>query len=254
MTHSLNPRADFRVYAGSTLFFICLFTSGLIVGPLVLLCAVFPFSVRYKLAGLWVQFILWSVKTCCGLSYEVEGLENIKNIKAAVVLSKHQSAWETIAFRHILPRQTALLKRSLLWLPVWGWALAVMKPIAIDRNHPREALKTLTVKGKAYLKQGFWVIIFPEGTRVAPGKKISFNGGGALLARQSGFPVIPIAHNAGEFWPRYSFLKYPGIIKVRIGPPIESKNRKTADINAEAQAWVTQTMKAISPLEARLQS
>ena len=211
---------------------------------------VFPFSVRYKIASYWINFILWVAKVACGITCEVEGLENIKGIKAAVVLSKHQSAWETIALRQILPPQTALLKRSLLWLPVWGWALATLKPIAIDRSNQMGALRTLIDKGTASLKQGLWVVVFPEGTRVAPGEKKKFNAGGAMLAHKSGFPVIPVAHNAGEFWPRYSFLKYPGTIKVKIGPAIESKDRKAAELNAEAEAWIAKAMKEISQLEA----
>ena len=240
-----------RVYTGSAILFACILISTLIVGPIILLCIVFPFSVRYKIAGHWINFILWVAKVACGITCEVEGLENIKGINAAVVLSKHQSAWETIALRQILPPQTALLKRSLLWLPIWGWALATLKPIAIDRDNQLGALRTLIDQGTASLKQGLWVVVFPEGTRVAPGKKKKFNAGGAMLAHKSGYPVIPVAHNAGECWPRYSFLKYPGTIKVKIGPAIDSKNRKATEINAEAEAWIAKTMKEISPLEAQ---
>ena len=240
-----------RVYAGSAILFACILISTLIVGPIILLGIVFPFSVRYKIAGYWINFILWIAKVACGITCEIEGLENIKDIKAAVVLSKHQSAWETIALRQILPPQTALLKRSLLWLPIWGWALATLRPIAIDRDNQLGALRTLIDQGTTSLKQGLWVVVFPEGTRVAPGKKKKFNAGGAMLAHKSGYPVIPVAHNAGECWPRYSFLKYPGTIKVKIGPVIESKNRKATEINAEAEAWIAKTMKEISPLEAQ---
>ncbi|MGR9117494.1 MAG: lysophospholipid acyltransferase family protein [Gammaproteobacteria bacterium] len=240
-----NPTGNLRVYAGSVLLFICIMISTLIVGPIVLMCIVFPFSVRYKIAGYWINFILWVAKIACGIECKIEGLEHINGIGAAVVLSKHQSAWETIALRQILPPQTALLKRSLLWLPVWGWALATLKPIAIDRANQMGALRTLIEQGTASLKQGLWVVVFPEGTRVAPGEKRKFNAGGAMLAHKSGYPVIPVAHNAGECWPRYSFLKYPGTIRIKIGPPIESKNRKPAEINAEAEAWIAQAMKEI---------
>lgn len=234
-----------KLYLGSTLLFICMMLSPLVFGPLVLVCAVFPFSVRYKIASAWVSFILWAARVFCGVRHEVEGLEHIKGIRAAIVLSKHQSAWETIALRLVLPTQTALLKRSLLWLPVWGWALATLKPIAIDRKKKRESLRVLLKQGKAYLNEGLWVVIFPEGTRTAPGEVKKFNAGGAILAEKSGYPIIPIAHNAGHCWPRYSFLKYPGTIRVKIGPVIGTKGRKAADINAEAEAWIAQAMQTL---------
>jgi 1-acyl-sn-glycerol-3-phosphate acyltransferase len=185
---------------------------------------------------------LWLAKVVCGVKYEVEGLENIKGINAAVVLCKHQSAWETIALRSFLPTQTALLKRSLLWLPLWGWALATLKPIAIDRTQQRAALRMLIKKGTEYLKEGIWVVVFPEGTRTAPGEVKKFNAGGAMLAEKSGYPVIPIALNSGHCWPRYSFLKYPGTIKVKIGPVIATEGRKAQDINAEAEQWIIAAM------------
>ncbi|MGR9044703.1 MAG: lysophospholipid acyltransferase family protein [Gammaproteobacteria bacterium] len=246
-----NSFGKLRIYAGSILLFLCILLSTLLVAPIILLCIIFPFSIRYKIAGYWINFILWVTQVACGIRCKIEGLENIKGIEAAVVLCKHQSAWETIALRQILPPQTALLKRSLLWLPVWGWALATLKPIAIDRDNQMGALRTLIDKGTDCLKQGLWVVVFPEGTRVAPGEKKKFNAGGAMLAHKSGYPVIPVAHNAGEYWPRYSFLKYPGVITIKIGPPIESKNRKASEINAEAEAWIAKTMKEISPLEAQ---
>ncbi|MDO9106003.1 MAG: lysophospholipid acyltransferase family protein [Methylovulum sp.] len=232
-----------KLYLGSTVLLVSMMLSSLVFGTLVLLCSVvFPFSVRYRLACLWVRFVMYIARIFCGVRHEVQGLEHIEGIKAAIVLSKHQSAWETIALRLILPTQTALLKRSLLWLPVWGWALATLKPIAIDRKKRREALKSLVKQGKACLNEGIWVLVFPEGTRTAPGEVKKFNAGGAILAEKSGYPVIPVAHNAGHCWPRYSFLKYPGTITVKIGPVINSKGRKAADINAEAAEWIAQAM------------
>lgn len=217
-------------------------TTPFIFSPLVIACIIFPFSVRYKIANAWVYSILWLAKIVCGVKYEVEGLENIKGIQAAVVLCKHQSAWETIALRSILPTQTALLKRSLLWLPLWGWSLATLKPIAIDRTQQRAALRMLIQKGTEYLQEGIWVVVFPEGTRTAPGEVKKFNAGGAMLAEKSGYPVIPIALNSGHCWPRYSFLKYPGTITVKIGPVIATEGRKAQDINAEAEQWIVAAM------------
>lgn len=178
----------------------------------------------------------------CGLRYEIEGLEHIKNIPTAIVLCKHQSAWETIALRKILPMQSNLLKKSLLKIPFWGWAMASLKPIAINRNNQRAALAQLLKQGQERLAEGFWVIVFPEGTRTAPGETKKFNAGGALLAEKTGYPVIPMAHNAGRFWARYSFLKYPGVIKVKIGPAIPTAGRKAKEINQEAETWINQAM------------
>jgi len=191
-------------------------------------------------------FVLKLAEICCGVTCEVEGLERIQSEKAVIVISNHQSAWETLAFRSILPMQTSLFKQSLLWIPFWGWAMATLKPIPIDRNNKTAALRKLITDGTAALKAGLWVIVFPEGTRRAVGEMGEFSAGGAMLAQKSGFPVLPVAHNAGTIWPRYSFLKYPGVIKVKIGPLIDVQSRKAADINREAEAWVKQALVEIS--------
>lgn len=237
-----SRKADFKVYLGSTLFFIYILFSTPIVGVAILGGFWLPFSMRYKFADIWINCLLYMLKLCCGLSYEVEGLENIPKDQAAVILSKHQSAWETIALRQIISPQTAVLKKSLLHIPFGGWALATLKPIAIDRSNQKEALKMLLEQGIARLREGMFVLIFPEGTRVAPGAYKKFNAGGAMLAHKSGFPVIPLAHNAGEYWPRNSFLKFPGVIKVKIGPLISSHGKATKDIIAEAEAWIADAM------------
>lgn len=245
-SHSSSQKANFSVYLGSTLFFIYIVFSTLIVGVLILTCIVLPFSVRYKIADIWINCLLFMLKLCCGLSYEVEGLENIPKDKGIIVLSKHQSAWETVALRQFISPQTAVLKKSLLQIPFGGWALATLKPIAIDRQNQKEALRMLIEQGIERLQEGFFVVVFPEGTRVQPGANKKFNAGGAMLAQKSGSPVLPLAHNAGEFWPRNSFLKYPGTIKVKIGSPIDTTGKKSKDINAEAEAWINQAMLEIA--------
>lgn len=244
--NSSSRKADFRIYLGSTLFFIYIVFSTPIVGVAILGGFFLPFSTRYKFADIWINYLLYMLKLCCGLSYQVEGLENVPKDRAAIILSKHQSAWETIALRQVISPQTAVLKKSLLQIPFGGWALATLKPIAIDRSNQKEALKMLLEQGTERLQEGLFVLIFPEGTRVAPGAYKKFNAGGAMLAHKSGFPVIPLAHNAGEFWPRNSFLKYPGVIKVKIGPVIETDGKGTKEINAEAEAWINQAMADIS--------
>ena len=179
------------------------------------------------------------------MRYEVEGLEHLPKDRAAIVLSNHQSAWETLAFRCILPPQTSLFKQSLLSIPFWGWAMATLKPIAIDRDSKHSALRKLIDKGTEALQEGLWVVVFPEGTRRPVGEMGEFSAGGALLAQKSGFPIVPVAHDAGKYWPRNSFIKFPGTIKVKIGAPIESKGRKAADINKEAEAWVKQALREL---------
>lgn len=245
MTQQNTSQPDTRSknYIGSALLFVGIFSTATIAGLLILLTRPLPFVICYTISKAWCTVVLWMGKVFCGLRYEVEGMERIDPKKPAIVLSNHQSAWETLALRHILPMQSVLLKRSLLMFPIWGWALGVVKSIAIDRNNQRGALRILLEKGELYLKQGLWIVIFPEGTRTAAGEVRKFSAGGAMLAQKTGFPVIPLAHNAGDFWPRYSFFKYPGVIKVKIGPIIETRGRKAADINAEVEAWIAQAIK-----------
>lgn len=246
----MQPNLSFRnnklaIYLGSTLLFICVLALTFIFAPLILICALFPFSVRYRIAKYWVGLVLKLADVFCGIRYEVEGLEHIEPNRSTVVLSNHQSAWETIAFRYIFPVQTSLFKESLLWIPMWGWAMAVLKPISINRNNKHAALRKLINKGTEALKEGLWVVVFPEGTRMPVGELKRFSAGGAMLAQKSGAPVIPVALNAGKCWPRYSFLKYPGVIKVKIGPTIESEGRKADEINKQAEQWVIQAMREI---------
>lgn len=246
---SSSRKADFRVYLGSTLFLIYILLSTPIVGLLILAAIPLSFALRYKIADVWIYWLMVILKRCCGLSYQVEGLENIPKDGAAIILSKHQSAWETIALRQFISPQTAVLKESLLQIPFGGWALATLKPIAINRSAQKEALKMLVEQGTARLQEGLFVLIFPEGTRVAPGDHKKFNAGGAILASKSGFPVIPLAHNAGEFWSRNSFLKFPGTIKVKIGPAISSTDKSAKEINSTAEEWINQAMTAIAAEE-----
>ena len=232
--NSLFQASKAALYTRSTLYNFGLAISTLIFAPIMLASFMFPFHVCYSIANGWVRLNLWSLKKICGLSHQVKGSENIPN-QAAVILCKHQSAWETLAMQTIFPPQVFIIKRELLWLPFFGWALATCEPIAINRKARNNALSQLITQGTQRLKSGRWVIIFPEGTRVPPGKKGQYGGGGAILAQRAGYPIIPVAHNSGEFWGRYSFLKYPGEIQVRIGPVVDTKNRKARDINKEAE-------------------
>ncbi|MGH8718586.1 MAG: lysophospholipid acyltransferase family protein, partial [Burkholderiales bacterium] len=164
----------------------------------------------------------------------------------AIILSKHQSAWETLAYQVIFPPQVLVLRKSLLRIPFFGWGLALMSPIAIPTGSPQTALRQLLKQGEARLRQGFWVVIFPEGTRVPPGETGNYQAGGALLATRTGAPVVPIAHNAGELWKRRAFLKYSGTITVSIGRMIEPAGLKPAELLARAASWIESEMQRIS--------
>jgi 1-acyl-sn-glycerol-3-phosphate acyltransferase len=214
-----------------------------------LLIAVFgwflPASASSLMAGWWGAINLWFLKWICGLDYQVQGSENIPDTNA-LILCKHQSSWETIALRWLLPfNQSWVLKKELMRIPVFGWALSVVKPIAIDRQSGRKAVKQVVKEGIEHLRKGQFVIIFPEGTRVAPGERKKYGIGGALLAAKSGYPVLPIAHNAGVFWARRGLIKYPGTVQLVIGPLIETKGLDTAEINRRTEEWIETTMEKL---------
>ena len=239
------PFGKLELIVRSTLYFILATLSTLIIAPLMLCCFLAPFRIRYRLANWWVLFNLWQLNLTCQINHHIKGAENIPNDECGIIFCKHQSAWETIALQSIFPPQVFILKRELLRLPFFGWALATCDPIAIDRQSQSEALRQLIKQGKERLNSGRWVVVFPEGTRTAPGEKRKYSGGGAILAQKSGCRVVPVAHNAGKFWGRNSFLKYPGTIEVRIGPPIETEGRRASEINHEAADWIEQQMEQI---------
>lgn len=204
-----------------------------------------PYRQRCRIANSWGCVNLWFLKHLCHLEYEIEGLEKIPET-GAIILAKHQSAWETMSLRCLLPPEQAwVLKRELMWVPFFGWAAATVQPIAINRKAGRQAARQVIDIGLQRLKQNRLVVIFPEGTRVAPGERKRYGMGGALLAEKSGAPVIPVAHNAGSFWRRRDIRKYPGVIKVVVGDPISSTGKKAADINKEVENWIEGTLSTI---------
>jgi len=226
----------------SLLFNLVMFSSVLVYAPLSLFTFPLPPLVRYRFISQWARFHVWLLGTLCGLHYRVEGRELLPHHTAAIILAKHQSSWETLAFQQIFPPQVWVLKRELLWLPFFGWALALLDPIAIDRGAGRKAVKQIVDQGRQRLQTGRWVVVFPEGTRMSPGQHRRFGIGGAALAAESGYPVVPVAHNAGQHWPRRGFLKKPGTIRVVIGPAIDSRGKSAEEINRLAEAWVSDTM------------
>jgi 1-acyl-sn-glycerol-3-phosphate acyltransferase len=199
---------------------------------------------RYYIISGWSRLNVWLARAILGIDWRVEGREHLP-ARPAVILAKHQSAWETMAFQVIFPPQVHVLKRELLWIPFFGWGLALMSPIAIDRSRGLAALRAIARRGRERLAQGFWVVIFPEGTRVRPGERRAYQLGGAWLATAAGAPVVPVAHNAGLFWPRNAFRKRPGIITVRIGPCIDAANRDAKAVNQLAETWIEEQQKAL---------
>lgn len=199
------------------------------------------FRTRYRfVVQTWCRSAVWLAKTVIGLRYEVSGQENIPN-RPCVILSKHQSTWETFFLSAYFEPLTQVLKRELLYVPFFGWAIMLLKPIAIDRDNPKTALRQVAKQGQERLEQGAWVLIFPEGTRVPVGQAAKFSRSGAALAVNAKLPVLPIAHNAGTFWPKSGWGKRPGTIRVVIGPAMYAESegpRAVAELNQRAEEWV----------------
>jgi 1-acyl-sn-glycerol-3-phosphate acyltransferase len=198
-------------------------------------------------AAAWVRVVFWCLRHICRIDWNIEGLENIPS-QPGIAYWKHQSAWETLAQLMVFPKQSWVLKRELMWIPLIGQALLAIKPIAIDRKSGHTAVNQVLSGGaQRILEDGMWVMIFPEGTRMPPGTTRRYGISGALLAEKTGRPIVPIAHNAGDFWRRNAFLKYPGTIQVRVGKPMYPHGIKPEDFNKEVQAWIEARMKEISP-------
>lgn len=217
-------------------------TIGLI--PIMLASLFFKGPARSSFLARWSVFIIQMLRVICGVEYEIIGKENIPD-ENAVILCKHQSAWETFGLQAVFPGQTWVLKRELLWIPIFGWALALAGAIAIDRSSANKALKQVIAKGRDRLEKGYWVVIFPEGTRTKPGEKGKYNAGGAMLAARTGYPVVPVAHNAGLFWPKSGFPIKPGKVRMVIGPVIETTDKKASEIGAQAEEWIEEKMEEI---------
>lgn len=220
------------------------FVSVVVFSLIVFVCWIFPYPVRYEIARVWGKGMLWAGRFFCGLDYSIEGLENLPD-RPSVVLSKHSTVFETYTQLVFLPRQTWVAKRELSWIPIFGWGLATLKPIAINRRAGGTAVAQVIRQGRERLAEGTWVTIFPEGTRMPPGETRRYGVSGAALAHDVGCPIVPIAHNAGEFWPRRSIIKRPGQIRMVIGPPIEPGERTPKQTNRVVQQWIESQMAEI---------
>ena len=210
----------------------------------------FLFPLRYRLALIrsYLRLSIYVLKVVCHIDYQIEGLEHIPKDRKAIVLSKHQSTWETFFLPLIFLDPAIIVKRELLWVPFFGWGLATTDPIVINRNNKATAMQQLMKKGKKCLDSGRFVLLFPEGTRIPVGEIGHYRLGGARLAAETGYPIIPIAHNAGHFWPKRTFIKYPGTVRMVIGEPIQSKGRKPDELLALTKDWIESTVLKIDRL------
>ncbi|WP_153145147.1 1-acyl-sn-glycerol-3-phosphate acyltransferase [Dechloromonas sp. H13] len=222
-----------------------LLTAPLVIGGALLLRGRWG----YHFGKVWRLGIQWGVEHLLGIRPQVIGLENMPQ-EPCIILAKHQSAWETMTLQDYVPKGAYcvfVLKKELLRVPFIGWGLGAMKMISIDRSAGKEALDQVVVQGRERLKQGFYVIIFPEGTRVAPGTTKRYKAGGAYLATRVGCKVVPVAHNSGELWPRQAFVKKPGTVTVSIGPAFDATGLSEHEVNQRVENWIEAEMRRLSP-------
>ncbi len=232
----------------SAVFWVWQIANTLVLGFPVIICGLISFRLGYALAILWNRLNIWGLRIICGVSWQIDGQENIPDTPC-VVMSKHQSTWETYFLPMLFYPGVYVAKRSLLWIPIFGWALYVLKFIMIDRSSGRSAIQQMCEQAADRISKGRWVIVFPEGTRRPVGAKAGYRIGGAMIAEHVPTPVLPVAMNAGEFWPRLGFIKWPGVITVSIGPVINPEGKKAAQILDETQAWIEIRMQQITVID-----
>lgn len=229
---------------GSLLFTLLLFLTTAVAGVVVLACAWLPIHARYAIPRIWARFLLAMLKILCRLDYTVDGREHLPK-EPFISMWKHSSTWDTIAQMLIVPPAAWIVKREVVWIPIVGWAVATFRPIAINRSAGGSAVKQVVAQGRERFAEGLGVLIYPEGTRMAPGETRKYGLSGALLASQTGRLVVPIAHNSGYFWRRRGLLKRPGTIRLVIGPPIDPAGLDPREINERARRWIEATVAEI---------
>ncbi len=233
-----------ELYIRSSIFWIFHSLSLLPVVGSLLIFFWLPINMRYAIASSWAKMNMVFLRWFCNLDYEIKCPENIPQ-QASLVLSNHQSTWETLAFQDFLPNQLWVLKKELLRIPLFGWGLAIISPIAIDRSAGKKAVDQIVEQGEQKLAQGRWVIVFPEGTRMSPGTNSKYKMGGFIFASRMKHPVLPVAHNAGEFWPKHSFIKYPGTITVSIGEAFDAYGMEPDEVKNRVETWIKQELAII---------
>jgi 1-acyl-sn-glycerol-3-phosphate acyltransferase len=244
-TPTSTPRLSLNLLLRSLFFSLGMIVSTSVIASLVVLSFPLPFVWRYRLSQGWSRFNMWWLRVTCRIDYQLKGVEHIPD-QPLVVMAKHQSTWETLFLHQYLPPIAWVVKRELLWIPFFGWALALLRPVAINRQAGASAVKQVIRQGVKHLHQGQWVLVFPEGTRVAPGVRIRYGMGGAVLAVRSGCPILPVALNAGKLWPRGGFIKHPGTIQVVFGPLFDSAGHSPQDLTRQVEDWIEKTMEQIN--------
>ena len=237
----MSKAATPQLVARSTVFMAGIIAVTIVWSAVSLASFVLPYRRRYHVISRWNVMVRWLLRHVVGLDYRIEGAENIPDTPC-IVFSKHESAWETIILPIHFAPQTWVLKRELLRLPFFGWGLAMLDPIAIDRSAGTTALQQVIEQGRDRLSRGQWVVVFPEGTRVPPGTRRRYKMGGASLAAATGAPVLPVALDSGDYWGRNSFIKRPGVIRLVVGPLLDTHGLSAAEINRRAEAWIEDTV------------
>ena len=232
------------LFLRSLLYFIGSIISLIVITLCGLFLVILPYSYRQRFLSNWAIFCIWWLKISLNITTDIKGSENI-NSSPSVIISNHQSTWETLAFQTIFPAHTWVLKQELLWLPVFGWSLALLKPIVINRGDKLNAIKKVIKQGSERLSQGISVVVFPEGTRQKYKHLGDYQNGAAAIAKKSGHDIIPVYHNAGKFWPKGSFIKKPGVITVVIGKPISSSFLTSSELTKEVRNWALEQEKKL---------
>ncbi len=241
----VNPLYRYWLGLRSAIFWVFFLPMILFLASLLSLTFFMPLGFRIGIIHLWIGYSLGCLRLICGLSYQVEGLENIPD-HGFIVMSKHSSTWETIAIQRFFRPMVWVVKRELTWIPFFGWALKSMNAIALNRGTGRKAINQLVHESQVSMDKGRILMLFPEGTRVPPGQFKPFKLGGAIVSQRTGYSVLPMAHNAGEFWPRHSWIKWPGTIRVVIGKPIDPEGKKPEQIIDEVASWIGTECERIS--------
>ncbi|KQZ42434.1 1-acyl-sn-glycerol-3-phosphate acyltransferase [Duganella sp. Root1480D1] len=238
---------NFVLFLRSALFMVLMAIATVIWSAVCMLAAPLPYNKRYFVTSRWNVFIVGCAKWICGINYQFKGYENFPDAPA-IILSKHQSAWETIFLLANLPRPLVFVfKKEILYIPFFGWGIALLRMIPIDRKQGKNAFKSVVAHGKRRLKDGQWIIMFPEGTRIPVGQQGKYKSGGTRLAVETGAVVVPIALNSGECWPKNSFIKKPGTVTVSVGKPISSEGKTPDELMEQVEQWIESEMRVISP-------
>lgn len=233
------------IYIRSTLYNIYQALSAIFFGVIGSFLFFLPLKLRFKFILGYAHSNIIALKWLAGLKIKVIGRENIP-AQACIIMCKHQSTWETYALQTVFPHHVWVLKKQLLKVPFFGWGLAQLEPIAIDRKTRKRAMEQIIEQGLERIKQNLWIVIFPEGTRIPAGKKGKYKLGGARLCEATKAPAVPVAHNAGEYWPKGSFLIKPGTVTMKIGKAITPEGKTALEINNLVESWIEGVMEEIT--------